>query len=158
MKASATLAPYFVADKICIKNCFDSDMAASVREGFRILKVIIGEGVRVNVVKDDTVMPLKLGSVPRSSDGAVEVATTTEWGIVRMSFRSWEDRGGSDFGVVLGASLSTSSGVSEEEYWRLWQLHVLKVLAPGFDCEHMLWRYLGFLAAFLLVSDDMYQK
>jgi hypothetical protein len=72
------VAPDLVADKICIKNCFDSDIAANVREGFRILKVIIGEGVRVNVVNDDTVMPLKLGSVPPSGEGAVEVATTTE--------------------------------------------------------------------------------
>jgi hypothetical protein len=118
-KARATLAPDLVADKICIKNCFDSDMAASVREGFRILKVTIGEGVRVSVVKDDTVMPLELESVPRSNDGAVEVTTTTEWGIVLMSFRSWEDRGGSVSGVVFGTSFSTSFGVGEEEYWRL---------------------------------------
>jgi hypothetical protein len=59
------------------------------------LNVMIGEGVRVNVVKDDTVMPLKLGGVPRSDDGAVDVATTTECGIVRISFRRWEDSGGS---------------------------------------------------------------
>jgi hypothetical protein len=94
-------------------------MAASVREGFRILKVTIGDGVRVSVVKDDTVMPLKLESIPRSNDGAVEVTTTTEWGIVLMSFRSWEDRGGSVSGVVFGTSFSTSFGVGEEEYWRL---------------------------------------
>lgn len=118
-KARATLAPDLVADKICIKNCFDSDMAASVREGFRILKVIIGEGVRVSVVKDDTVMPLKLESVPPSNDGAIEVTTTTEWGIVLMSFRSWEDRGSSVSGVVFGTSFSTSFGVGEVEYWRL---------------------------------------
>lgn len=51
------------------------------------MKVMIGVGVRVNVVNDDTVMPLKLGGEPRSGAGAVDVATTTECGIVRMSFR-----------------------------------------------------------------------
>jgi hypothetical protein len=76
-----------------------------------MLNVMIGEGVKVNVVKDDTVMPLKLGGVPRSGDGAVDVATTTEWGIVRISFRRWDDSGGSACGVALGTSVSTSFGV-----------------------------------------------
>ena len=43
-----------------------------------MLKVTIGDGVRVNVVKDDTVMPLKLGGAPLLGDGVVDVATTTE--------------------------------------------------------------------------------
>jgi hypothetical protein len=43
-----------------------------------MLNVTIGEGVRVSVVKDETVMPLKLEGVPRSVAGDVEVATTTE--------------------------------------------------------------------------------
>lgn len=51
--------------------------------------------MRVNVVNDDTVMPRKFGGEPLSGVGAVDVATTTECGIVRMSFRKWEDSGGS---------------------------------------------------------------
>jgi hypothetical protein len=39
---------------------------------------MIGTGVSVKVVKEETVMPLKIGGVPRSGEGAVAVATTTE--------------------------------------------------------------------------------
>lgn len=108
---------------------------------------MIGEGVKVNVVKDDTVMPLKLGDVPLSGDGAVDVATTTEWGIVRMSFRRWDDNGGSACGVALGGSCFISLGVSEEECWRLWQLHILEDLTSGLDFDPVLGRYLEFRAA-----------
>jgi hypothetical protein len=73
-----------------------------------MLNVIMGEGVSVNVVKDDTVMPLKLGGVPQSGDGAVDVATTTEWGIARMSFRRWDESGGSSVVVAFLASSSTA--------------------------------------------------
>lgn len=97
------------------------------------MNVIIGEGVKVNVVKDDTVMPLKLGGVPRSRDGAVDVATTTEWGIVRMSFLRWDDSGGSSCGVAAGASSLTPFGLCEEEYWRLWQLNTLEDFTSSLD-------------------------
>lgn len=105
VKTSATVAPDFVADKICIRNCLDLDIAFSVCEGFRILKVTIGNGVKVSVVNEDTVMPLKLRGVPRSAGGDVDVATTTECGIVRISFRRWEESGGSSVEVgVVGTS------------------------------------------------------
>ncbi len=66
------------------------------------MNVTIGKGVKVNVVKDDTVMPLKLGGVSGLGDGAVEVATTTEWGIFRIIRRRWEDIGGSFCELVSG--------------------------------------------------------
>ena len=53
-------------------------MAESVEDGLRMLRVMIGVGVRVSVVNEDTVMPLWAGGVPRSGAGSVEVATTTE--------------------------------------------------------------------------------
>jgi hypothetical protein len=84
-----------------------------------MLKVTIGAGVSVRVVNDDTVMPLKLGGFPSSVAGAVEVATTTEWGIVRMSVRRWEERGGSFEELRSGRATWVFDCVGEVEYWRL---------------------------------------
>lgn len=84
-----------------------------------MLKVTIGAGVNVSVVKDDTVMPLKVGCFPSSVAGAVEVATTTEWGITRMSVRRWEERGGSFGELRSGRATWTFDCVGEVEYWHV---------------------------------------
>jgi hypothetical protein len=65
-----------------------------------MLKVTMGEGVSVSVVKDDTVIPLNDGGTPVFVWGSVVVATTTECGIVRMRARRCDDSGGSLLEVV----------------------------------------------------------
>lgn len=84
-----------MADNICIRNCFDWDIAFRVLEGLRILNVTMGIGVSVSVVNEERVIPLNCGGALRSGDAAAEVATTTEWGNFRISWRRWEDNAGS---------------------------------------------------------------
>jgi hypothetical protein len=95
VKLWATLAPDFVADRMCMRNCRDCRIASNVRDGLRMLKVIIGVGVRVTVVKDDTVMPLKFEVEEAAGPPVLVVATTAAWGILRISCRRWDDRAGS---------------------------------------------------------------
>jgi hypothetical protein len=71
--------------------------------------VTIGIGVNVRVVKEETVIPLKRGGVLGSGDAAVEVATTTEWGILRIIWRSCEDNAGSSGEVGLQGPLCSDT-------------------------------------------------
>lgn len=89
---------------------------------------MIGDGARVNVVKDDIVIPLKIGVARRSHAGDVDVATTTEWGIVRMSRRRWDESGGSFGGGTFAIASSTSFCLQVEQYWRFGQPGVLEDL------------------------------
>jgi len=43
---------------MCMRKLRDCERAKRVRDGFLMLKVIIGDGVRVSVVKEERVMPL----------------------------------------------------------------------------------------------------
>lgn len=58
-----------------------------------MLKVTIGVGVKVSVVNDETVMPLKLSGESSTPDDAV--TTTTEWDILRIMSRNLEESTGS---------------------------------------------------------------
>lgn len=85
MKLWATFAPDSVADRMWMRNCRLSRIASRVRDGLRMLKVMIGVGVKVRVVNEETVMPLKLGF--EDDAPILVVATTTAWGILRMRSR-----------------------------------------------------------------------
>lgn len=78
-----------------MRNCLLSFIASSVRDGLRMLNVIMGEGVRVRVVKDETVMPRN--AAVSDEPAVLVVATTTECGILRISSRSCVDSLGSPF-------------------------------------------------------------
>lgn len=72
----ATFAPDCVADRTCMRNCRDWRIASNVRDGLRILNDIIGVGVRVTVVNEDTVIPLKFEVEEEAGPPVLVVATT----------------------------------------------------------------------------------
>lgn len=81
-----------------MSNWRDWRIASNVRDGLRILNDIIGVGVSVTVVNEETVIPLKFEVDEEAGPPMLVVATTAAWGILRISCRRWVDRGGSSSG------------------------------------------------------------